>query len=178
MARAPHQHEDVPDRVAVAQRVPPVKEDADRVSQPTGHDQEQSPQRQRCTHRVREEHPQPAHEQIQRRGRRVEAVRREQLEQESREGNPPHQRKHGPAPALSHEHPGKGRVGARDEQKDGDVVEDAERPLQAGGADTVVEGGGGVEEDQRAPEHRRGGQVPSAARQPRQDEQPDPANQT
>jgi hypothetical protein len=92
-------------------------------------------------------HGQPSHAEIE--AGREDGVMEPgaQLERDPDDGQPPDDAEEGPAPGAPEHAKGERRVGARDQEEDGPVVEHPQDALGAGVGHRVVQGGGEIKED-------------------------------
>lgn len=105
----------------------------------------------------------PAHQQVKDDREAAQFAGKEELEGDARRGHDPDREEERFSPAVGEEDQREGGVGARDQQVDRGVVHYPERPLDPFVPEPVVEHGGGVEDDQGAPEEEERGPVPGVA---------------
>lgn len=125
---APQQDEHMEDLVTAEAGVVPsrplhrVQHPAQGVEQPAQH-QPEHPLRGHVPQQAREhEHGHPPHDQVGPRRHPPRRVDPPQGHHRTGQGHPPHHRKHGEPPVLSEHQQADGRIGAGDEEIDGDMV--------------------------------------------------------
>ncbi|KAG0922893.1 hypothetical protein G6F31_019729 [Rhizopus arrhizus] len=131
MAGRPAHHEQVPDPVGVAPAlVVHVEQRTHRVRGRPRQQPSQARGRQRTRDRGGEHHPQPAHRQVQRQGRR-RAARPPEFAADDDGGQQPDRHAHRGAPPVLHRPERQRRIGPGDQQVDGRMVQHVEDLLGA-----------------------------------------------
>ena len=151
MAGAAAEHEEVPDGVVVREFLEEVDQGAQGVDDAAGQQPSEPARGQGLDEGLDGEDGQPAHEEVGDGGEDLEPVDEEKLEDDPRGGQHPDEAEQRPAPAPLERHEREGCVGARDKQVDARAVNDPEGLLETRRPDGVVEGRGGVQQNERRP---------------------------
>ena len=163
MEHAAGQHETMPDRVVIGQPLPDVENDAQRVRQPTQQQQPQTARRNAAQHRLGGDHHRPAHAHVQGYGNEGRAPSAHDAQHDADQRQSPDDAEQRPAPGSAQIHQQKRGVSAGDQNKNRRMVECPQYRLDAGQRDAVVQGRGGVEQDQGCAEDAASHDVPGVA---------------
>lgn len=147
MQNAGRQNKDMPDRMVVRQTPPHVEKATHSVRQPTPDKECQAAGGDRRQKRFDGDDNDPTHRHIRQGSENGSVADQATLESDAEESQSPNQAKERPAPRAAQIDQGEGGIGAGNEQVDSGMIEEAQNSFGAGQGDTMVEGGGGIQND-------------------------------
>lgn len=171
LANAAAQHEQMPHRVHVMDLVQRVKGHAARIQHAARRQQDDAAQGQALHQRLDGENDHPSHGQVTHHGDFAELFHIDGVEHDAHDGRRPHHAEQRPAQRAPQGDEGKGGIGARNEQKDGAMVQNLQHGLHRAVGAGVVQGGSQVQRKQGKAVHDAADHRPYIPIEDRQDDE-------
>jgi hypothetical protein len=155
MASRAREHEEMPDKMAVANAAISEEQQAGGVSNPAGEKPDHRFQRDRQSERANHNKDEPAHPEIKNEGQLLQPHAGPKFYDHADDREQPDEHEHGPAQSPAERSQGERRVSPGDEKKNRGMIDDLKRAFEAGLRPGVVERRAKVEQPHRSDEDDR-----------------------